>query len=189
MLNAKWQVGVLVGLVLIIAGVGMFLWMKPEPAPSISGHVWLTTAKGDSNIQRGATVRLMRGKVTAVEIRKASEGKLAEIKRRAASASENSGIGDDAKAIEAIIAGVTGEITVYDAILILNHPKYATYGDVRLEDFVSSATLKTTTADVNGFYEFPRIDNGYYIVAAEIGGKLASEILIVKGKPLKVDLH
>lgn len=189
MLNAKWQVGGLVGLVFVIAGVVVFLMTRPEPAPSISGHVWLTTAKGESNIQRGATVHLMRGKVTATEIRKAAEGKLAEIKRRAASASDHSGIGDDAKAIEAIIAGVTGEITVYDAILILNHPKYATYGDVRLEDFVSPATLKTTTADVNGFYEFPHVDNGYYIVAAEVGGGLASQIVIVQGKAQTVDLH
>jgi hypothetical protein len=189
MLNAKWRVGGLVGLFLIMVVAAIFLMTRSDPVPSISGHVWLTTAKGESNIQRGATVHLMRGKVTAVEIRKAAEGKLAEVKRRAASASENSGIGEDAKAIEAMIAGVTGEVTVYDALLMLNNPKYATYGDVRLEDFVSPATLKTTTADVNGFYEFPRVDNGYYIVAAEIGGGLASQIVIVQGKPQTIDLH
>jgi hypothetical protein len=104
-------------------------------------------------------------------------------------ASEFSGIGKDATAMEAEIAKVKGEVTVYDAILVLNDPKWATYGEVTLSDFMGPATFRVTTADVNGHYEFADVPPGYYIVATRIAGGIASQIVSLGNASQKVDLH
>jgi hypothetical protein len=187
--RTKWVAVVAVAILVGVAAFVVIQFGSGRGASSISGYVWVTTDRGESNIQRGAEVRLLKGRVTAAEIQKAAYGKIAEIKRRAAGASEFSGIGKDATAMEAEIAKVKGEVTVYDAILVLNDPKWATYGEVTLSDFMGPATFRVTTADVNGHYEFADVPPGYYIVATRIAGGIASQIVSLGNASQKVDLH
>jgi hypothetical protein len=112
-------------------------------------------------------------------------GKVAEIQRRAAGASDNSGIGDDAKALSGAAAAVNAEISVGDAVELLNREPWGRYGKTTEADFWTVAA-KSTRADVNGAYRFDDVSPGLYYL---ITGRLDEMVIVKPGESVKQDLH
>jgi hypothetical protein len=181
---------VLACLLVPVAGMVAYTTLKPTPKPaSVAGSVWLSDRAGRSELQRGEFVHLVRARITPADLRKVAGEKAAEIQRRAAGASDNSGIGDDAKALIAAAAAVKSDIYVDDAVKLLNQEPWGHYQQTVPSDFWWVATQHTRT-DVSGAYRFDNVAPGLYYLLTSPGPARLDEMVSVKeGEQVKQDLH
>jgi hypothetical protein len=175
-----------VAFVLALAVVfGLSKNLKSNASGKVVGQVWVTTNAGASFDQREVTVTLMPDSVDAKDVSRAAGKVMKEIRRRADSASELSGIMDDAKSLDSRIAGIKGRVTIAQAMELVNVPPYDRYGKIEVSDFFSAATRSTLT-DIKGQYAFDDVPPGSYYV--ESCGYVSS-CYVQRGKTTEVNLH
>jgi hypothetical protein len=164
------------------------LAVRPK-MPDLSGSVWIDGQNGESHLQRGAYVHLVKAKVNATDIRAAVADKVSGMNRLAEGTSENSGIGEDATALLGAVGAIKGEVTIDEALAVLNADRFKRYGVSRFDDFIGPATIATATADVNGHYEFAHVAPGSYFLAVNTkSGTVVRPVYMTK-KPEKIDVH
>lgn len=189
--KSKW---VLIGLA-VLAGlmVAVFLAVKFTPPPAratLSGNVWLDSPNGETFLQRGAFVYLLKTKVTAADMRRAAVEKISRIQSMIRMTSDNSGFPEELAAFNASIDGVKGEISINEAMDILNAERFKRWGEVKPEDFADVlAAAMTTTADVNAHYEFKNVPPGTYLIVVKTAKGALTHTVDMNGRPRTVDLH
>jgi hypothetical protein len=187
---SKWAILCIFGSgVLAVAVLVAIRITEASGRSTLSGSIWITDNKGETFLQRGAIVHLLRTRVTSADIRSAAANKIEQIKSLIRTTSDNSGMADELAALESAIGNVKGEVSIYDGRDLLNGERFKRYGQTEIADFSDSASVMSTTADVNAHYEFRNVPSGSYILVAHTRKGALSESVLMNGSPQTVDLH